>query len=186
MSSVIRTLAKDSIASTRLTGRLLRIARLAWLLVTLLAVAKLAIGLPSFYAEKAQVCTASVETCSRTESPNASQAGALEAAGISLPAYARAVTASFMFSVLIWAGVGVLVFLLRSDDWLALIASAMMISFTTGQYTDPIARAYPGLALPSQFIFNLQNVCCFSSSACFRADVLSPAGCGGIGWRCVR
>ena len=156
-----RTFVPDSVGSTRLTGRPLRIARLAWLLILLLAVGKLMLGLPSFYAEKAQVCTASVETCSQTESPNSSQAGALEAAGVSLPAYARIATVASMFHLLIWAGVGVLIFLLRSDDWMALIASAMMILFTTGQYTDPIARSYPGLASPSQFIFNLQNVLLF-------------------------
>ncbi|MGB3059608.1 MAG: hypothetical protein WBE17_07715, partial [Anaerolineae bacterium] len=155
------TFVPDSIVSTRLTGRPLRIARLAWLLILLLAVGKLALGLPSFYAEKAQVCTTAVEACSRTESPNSSQAEALGAVGVSLPTYARIATAASFFHLLIWAGVGVLIFLLRPDDWLALVASAMMISFTTGQYTDPIARAYPGLALPSQFIFDLQNVLLF-------------------------
>lgn len=79
-----------------------------------------------------------------------------------------------MFHLLIWAGVGVLIFLLRSDDWMAVIASAMMILIITGQYTDPIARAYPGLAASSQFIFNLQNVLLFLFFGLFPSGRFAP------------
>lgn len=164
----------SSNASTRLTGGWLWIARLAWLIILLLAAGKLAIGLPRFYTEKARVCTASVEICKNTESLDMQQAAALETAGVTLIRYARAVVFSTIFHSIVWGGVGLLIFILRSDDWMALIASAMMIVFTTGQYTDPIARAYPGLAIPSQFIFDLQNILLFLFISLFPSGRFVP------------
>jgi hypothetical protein len=41
---------------------------------------------------------------------------------------------------------------------MAMLVSAMLILFTTGQGTDPIGRAYPALAWISSGIFNLQNI----------------------------
>jgi hypothetical protein len=82
----------------------------------------------------------------------------MEAAGIPLETYVKVFMSMAVLNTLIWAGTGLLIFILRSDDWMAMLVSAMLILFTTGQGTDPIGRAYPALAWISTGIFNLQNI----------------------------
>ncbi len=54
-----------------------------------------------------------------------------------------------------------MIFILRSDDWMALIASAMMILLPSGSASDSILRAYPDLGWLAQLGFSLQNVLLF-------------------------
>jgi len=161
-------------SSTRLHGRWLHLARLAWLLVILLAFIKLVFGLPLYYTEKARLCTASEAVCSQGISLNLAQVLALESSGVTLPAYARVVLAWEVITVIIWAGVGLLIFLLRSDDWLALIVSAMMILFTSGGYEEVIRSTYPAWALPADLIFNLGNILLFLFIGLFPGGRFSP------------
>jgi len=156
-----------SSSTTRLQGPWLVLARLTWVLVLLLAAGKLAVGIPLFYAEKARVCTSSAEVCSQGESLSLDQVQALESSGLSLATYAKAATVWALINLMIWCGIGVLIFLMRSDDWLALIASAMMILFTSGGYDNLVVQAYPGLRLLSDLVFNLQNILLFLFIALF-------------------
>jgi len=149
---------QQSVAPTRLPHVWLWPARLAWFLILLLALWKLILGTPLIYAEKLVVCTASAEVCAEGISPSLEEIKTLAASGISQHDYAVLATAFRMLETVVWVGVGILIFCLRSDDWLALIASAMMILFTTGYAGDPIIRAYPDLGWLAQLGFSLQNV----------------------------
>ena len=165
----------ESFSPTRLHGHWLWLARLVWLAVFLMAAGKLVIGLPLFYAEKARVCTSSTEVCSQSESLNLDQVRELESAGISLTTYAKAVTVFAVINLMIWSGIGVFIFLLRSDDWLALIASAMMILYTSGGYDRLISQTYPELAVLSDFIFTLQNILLFLFIGLFPNGRFAPS-----------
>src|SRR5512139_558973 len=114
-----------SVSSTRLNGSWLWVARLAWGIVLVLGAAKQAVGWPVLYAEKAIICTASAEICSLTESTTLRQAEAIEAAGMPLETYAKVFMGMAVFNTLVWVGIGLLIFILRSDDWMAMLVSAM-------------------------------------------------------------
>lgn len=144
--------------STRLSDRWLLPARLAWAIILLMALGKLALGLPLLYAEKASVCTAPAEVCSQGESPTPEQAQALASAGLSLQAYAKTVMVWTFITIFVWWGIGIFIFWARPDDWLALLASSWMVLLPAGGYETQIGQAYPGLGLPADMIFNLGNI----------------------------
>jgi hypothetical protein len=160
--------------TTRLPRHWLWPARIGWLLVLLLAVWKLALGTPLIHAEKLIPCDPTVEDCANANSPTPDDAAALERGGISLQAYASWVIAFSLFETMIWISVGILIFALRSDDWMALIASAMMILLTSGYASDPIGRAYPDLGWLAQLGFSLQNVLLFLFVGLFPGGRFAP------------
>ncbi len=145
-------------SGTRLSSRWLWPARLAWSLVLLLAIWKLVLGTPLIYAEKQTIC---IEACAESNSPTVEDAAALHASGISLAEYASLSMLFFLLETVIWMGTGVLIFILRSDDWMALLTSAMMILFATGPVDYPIMRAYPSLGWLALLGFSLQNAFLF-------------------------
>ena len=163
-----------SLSSTRLRGRWLFVARLVWVLVTILSLGKTAIGLPLLFAEKGRLCTASAEVCSQGESLTTEQFQVLKSKGITLPEYVNIVAGVEVIVELIWFGTGLLIFLLRSNDWLALITSAMMTLFISSGFKSLIAEAYPGLAFPADLIFNLANVLLFLFVGLFPSGRFSP------------
>jgi hypothetical protein len=160
--------------STRLPQRWLWPARIAWLLIFLLATWKLVLGTPLIYAEKLVACTASAEECAQGISPSPDEIKTLEAAGVSLQEYARWTIIFGLFETVVWMGVGVLIFVLRPDDWMALVVSSMMILFTSGSEGDPIIRAYPGLRGLAQLGFSLQNALLFLFVGLFPSGRFAP------------
>ncbi len=151
----------QSAAPTRLPRQWLWQARLIWFLILGLALWKLILGTPLIYAEKITVCTGTAQECVEGISPTAEDDEAIQAAGLSIGQYARLAMVFRLFEVVVWFGTGLLIFSLRSDDWMALAVSAMMILFTSGQASDPISRAYPNLDWLAQLGFSLQNALLF-------------------------
>jgi hypothetical protein len=160
--------------STRLSRRWVWPARLAWFLILLLAIWKLALGTPLLYGNKLKICTDSAEVCAANNSLTPVQAGRLEASGVSLPEYAFLFITFHILETLVWVGVGILVFSLRSDDWLALIASTMMILFTTGTASNPIKLVYPSLGWLAELGFGLQNATLFLFVGLFPGGYFAP------------
>jgi hypothetical protein len=169
-----RKVAMNAASATRLPRRWLWPARIAWLLVFLLATWKLVLGTPLIYAEKLVACTASAEECAKGISPSVEEVQALEAAGVSLQYYARWTIIFGLFETVVWMGVGVLIFILRPDDWMALVVSSMMILFTSGSEGDPIIRAYPSLEWLAQLGFSLQNALLFLFVGLFPSGRFAP------------
>ena len=75
----------------------------------------------------------------------------LEAAGLSTGFYATYLLVLNVPSALVWAGVGVVIFWRRSDNWMALLTSLCLILFGTFSLNDgpkALADHYPAVWLP--------------------------------------
>jgi hypothetical protein len=65
-------------------------------------------------------------------------------------------------------------FLLRPKEWLALIASAMMIIFVSAGHESQINAAFPSLGTAAEMIFNLGNILLFLFIGLFPNGRFSP------------
>jgi hypothetical protein len=115
-------------AHTRLSGRTLLAARLAWAAVMLLALVSLAAGAPSRYAQLTTV-TPAADTIIGQLRPE--DARLLVQSGVSVSTYALYFTAVELLSAAISLAVATLIVLGRSDDWLALLVSVFLIAAST-------------------------------------------------------
>ena len=98
------------------------------------------------------MCAATTVACEEIGQSTAAQAAVFAAQGLTLDRYAALVTGIEALMVGIWIGVGVLIFLLRADDWLALLVALMLIVFSSATFISgslsAAAAAYPILAVP--------------------------------------
>jgi hypothetical protein len=115
-------------SSTRLDGVPLRVVRLAWLALTALSVALTLAGLRIYVAALHTVCT-------RTACPSVQLAPegarALAHLSVSLTTYAAVVTVDTLLVVLVFCAVAAMLAWRRSDDWLALLVSYMLVATGT-------------------------------------------------------
>ncbi len=84
----------NAVPATRLPRRWLWPARIAWVLLLLLATWKLVLGTPLIYAEKLVVCTESAEECAEGISPSLEDVQVLVASGLSQQEYASLASSS--------------------------------------------------------------------------------------------
>ena len=137
---------------TKLTGPALRVAQVLWLVVTLTVIALQIIGLPALYRQLDTVCVAATVECEEIGQPTEAQAAVYADAGLSLDRYAALVTGIEALMVGIWIGVGVVIFLVRADDWLALLVALMLIVFSSATFISgslsAAAATYPILTIP--------------------------------------
>jgi hypothetical protein len=135
-----------------LTGPALRVAQVLWLVVTLTVIALQIIGLPALYRQLDTVCVAATVECEEIGQPTEAQAAVYADAGLSLDRYAALITGIEALMVGIWIGVGVVIFLVRADDWLALLVALMLIVFSSATFISgslsAAAATYPILTIP--------------------------------------
>ena len=125
--------------NTRLSGRWLILARATWIILVAFAFVLLVVSLPqfpAFFAHLQQPCIGKVcEQNNGQLSPSAQQT--LAKFGISPLMYAIFAFATVVFiPAVVWMLVGVILVWRKSDDWMALLASLLLIfwgvSFATG------------------------------------------------------
>lgn len=132
----------------RLRGMPLRLARAAWLLVTTAVIALDLAGIPATYTKMGIVCS---QCAPDNGPPTVAQARALHAMGISLRFWASYETAIIIIAMLVYVGMGVLLFLRRSDDRMALFAALMLVTFGGAAFTGSMQALpdfHPALWLP--------------------------------------
>jgi len=149
--------------------------RLAWLCLFLFSTTKLALALPVDYAALGRVCQEAESNCAESDYLTPQQSQVLETAGISLSTYANLALAAKILTTLVWGGIGVIIFFQRSNDWLAFIASGMMIMFISAGLEKPIQASYPGLGMAADMLFNLGNILMFLFIALFPTGRFSPS-----------
>jgi hypothetical protein len=157
-------------SETRLQGRLLRVAQLAWILVAVFAFILFVVSIPTFYTQTQSVCT--VVYCNGVQvSPE--QAHALAAHGISLTSYAWYSVFVTILSTLIWFSVGWLIFWRKSDYWIALLVSLQAV---TQGATNSIAAlgSFPVLQYPAIWLQFLNLVLLFMVFALFPTGRFVP------------
>ncbi len=109
----------SSAANTRLRGRSLVLARVAWVTVVTLIVALFLARLPVYYTALQTVCTGA--TCGST----------MQRLGLSVGAYAAFTLALTIALAFLCFTLGAVIFWRRSDDWMALLGALMVVASVT-------------------------------------------------------
>ena len=114
--------------AARLTGAPLALARGAWIALTLVSVGLQVAAMPLAYH---QISTPHTGPQCADAYLSAAQFGALHAAGVSSAFYARWIIAVQCYSTLVFVGVAALLFWLRSDNRMALLAATALVLMGT-------------------------------------------------------
>src|SRR5215472_2422099 len=123
---------------TRLRGRRLILARVAWVTVVSLIVALFLTRLPAYYTALQAVCTGA--TCGST----------MQRLGLSIGAFATFTLALTIALAFLCFTLGAVIFWRRSDDWMALlVALAVVVSVTLNSsvYGMDMTSAWGWLAM---------------------------------------
>lgn len=120
-------------AQTRVPARWRVPLRFAWLAITAFTVTVFCLNLPTYYDYLQKICL-SVDC--HSQQLNAAQALALRALGMSLQGYAGlTILLNFLFAAVFFL-TGVLLFIRKSDDWLALFSALTLVTFGLGTFVS--------------------------------------------------
>jgi hypothetical protein len=149
-----------------LRGRQLLVARVAWVVVAVAALAIVLFSFPSSLEHFRSVCTVASEVCSERAvgRPTPEGARALQDAGLSLSTYAFLNVAVDKVADFVWIAIGALIFLRRSDDRMALLVSLFLVTFWTTVAVDStdvevLLSSQPAWRLPVQGAQIVGSVC---------------------------
>jgi hypothetical protein len=149
-------MTSQALSNTRLRGRWLAFVRLAWILLVLLAGLVFSIGLVVRYQVFQRVCDQPAAVCGDQQLLTQENARLLENQGWSLQSYAFFQISKKLLAALVFCGVALLIFITRSDDWLALIVALLLFLMgTQGGYWQEAARLLPILAIPANLLTSL-------------------------------
>jgi hypothetical protein len=123
--------------NTRLTGRRLAYARLAWGIIALFYLGSFIISLPATLSQRRGFAQ---QSQGWTEADLRSSLGQL---GISFEAYKTYDTWSNLAITIFYFGLGLFIFLRRSDDWMALLFSTLFITFPGTVIFGTLAQTHP-------------------------------------------
>ena len=134
-------------SSRRLTGYRKWLARALWLAVALPLIALEVVAAGPYMRSLQTICSTSPSECGNQLTVE--NAAALSTEGVSLAGYGVWVGGIAMLSLFVWQGVGLLLFFLRSDDWMALLVSLFLIVFSGATFSSDLLNyavgAYPQL-----------------------------------------
>jgi hypothetical protein len=129
--------------STALHGRQLFLARVVWLVVFVLTIGLFSASIPAYYNWLINLADPDLKA--------AAVLANLKKSGISVDFYATFILSIGAASAMLWGVVGVVIFLRRSNDWMALFTSLTLLTFAMFYLNDaPVALTaqYPALWLP--------------------------------------
>ncbi len=130
-------------SNTRLTGRWLMLARIAWIVIAITAVGMFVAGAPYGLAAYAKV--GAFATAELMES--------LQTQGLSPRVFATIMVVSILISGFIWVFVGALIFIRKRDSGMALLASLALVTFGTQTILrGALAQALPAFAWPQYLL----------------------------------
>jgi signal transduction histidine kinase len=132
------------------------LARAAWVVIAVAALALWVVTLPPGYAQFLTVCTQAV--C-RNQQATPELVRALHSAGLSLQFYALYLMTLAAVVVLIFCALGAIIAWRRSRDWMALLVSLTLVIIGTATFTDyqKQAAAYPLTQVPGDLLQFLLN-----------------------------
>jgi hypothetical protein len=117
-------------------GRWLAAARAAWVKVLLLALATVVASAPLLFEQYETLCLRASGSCLDRSQLTPEGLRELERFGLSLGIYAALAVGVATVSTLVWLAVGTLVFLLRSDDRMALLVASFLVAFGTATFSS--------------------------------------------------
>ena len=131
-SQANRSSDRTGAPDTRLHGRKLILARVAWLAVVSLIVALFLAMLPAYYTLLQTVCTGA--TCAIWQ-PTPGSALAMQKLGLSTGTYATIPLALTIATAFACFAVGAVIFWRKSDDWMALLSALGVVGLSTVNVT---------------------------------------------------
>src|SRR6266699_1399590 len=143
---------------TRLHGHWLVLVRFMWAALIVLILAFFFANLPVYFAQLHTICAGSV--CAPWQLTPAN-ARALQDAGISVSLYANFNLVLSLFSSLVWVAVAAFIAWRKSNDWLALLASLLLVSQGvlqfSGSLSTPLEYSSNAWYMPTVFLFLLDT-----------------------------
>jgi hypothetical protein len=154
-TTMVEHLGASSGPEGRLQGAWLVLGRIMWVTITLLAMGLLVAGLPSYFAYLHIM---------NTTSPYGPQLAPgdvreLQRLGLSLDFYAWLNISVFVIFLLVCVSIGVVLFLRKSDDRVALLASLTLVFIPIGFNTQILGALPPAWLLPTEVITFFGNIC---------------------------
>ena len=137
---------------TRLHGRWLPLARVAWIGVVALIVGVFITSLPVFLVQLQVTCAPAI--CSFWQlTPAAAQT--LQSLGFSPDAYAIYTLTLVIIFGLVWLVSALVIFWRKSDDWMALLFALMFVVLGTAEVTEVVEASHSAWQLPAVFLNEL-------------------------------
>ncbi|GHO84764.1 GAF domain-containing sensor histidine kinase [Dictyobacter formicarum] len=127
------------------------IIRIIWLALVLPSVSLFIAALPIYFVRLQQPCVDST-TCNIPFALTAKGMKAMSMLGFSEYGYAAFVTIFWAIIFMIWSGMGLLIFLRKSDDRMALLTAFLLVMFNMGTSTLVLPLVYPALTFPIMLI----------------------------------
>ena len=119
-----------------LQGLPLLAARVAWVMVALVALAMVFVSVPALLAQFATLCQEAAAVCLERGQFTPEYARAFREVGISPRSYAIFLVGVDVFSRLVWFAVGALIFIRRSGDRMALLVAFFLVTFGTATFAS--------------------------------------------------
>jgi hypothetical protein len=127
-SQATRSSDRSGAPDTRLHGRRLILARVAWVAVVTLIAALFLARLPAYYTALQTICTGAA--CGSAQ-PTPASAQALQKLGLSVATYATFTLALTLALAFLCFAISAVIFWRRSDDWMALLVALMVVATVT-------------------------------------------------------
>ena len=145
--------------NTRLYGRGLVLARVAWVVVFVLAVGLFSASIPFTFNDAHTLCTAA--DCSHNSYLTPRLAYELQQLGLSINFYAILITTWSIILEAVYVATGVVIFWRRSDDPMALLSSLALITFGAA------FRGFNPEAALSPFLYVMSFIMAFLGNSFF-------------------
>ena len=138
-SQATRSSDRSGAPDTHLRGRILTLARVAWIAVVTPLVALLLVMLPAYYTLLQTVCRGAM--CAIWQ-PTPDSAQAMQKLGLSVGVYATFTLALTLATAFLCFALGAVIFWRRSDDWMALLVALGVVALGTVNVTAVLQASY--------------------------------------------
>jgi hypothetical protein len=153
-STAEHTVARKE-AEIHLKGAWLVLARIAWVVISLLTVGLFVASLPLYFSYLHIPASSSIAAPQLTPG----DVHALQRFGLSLDFYAWLNMSVYIITLLVYVVVGIVLFLRKSDDRLALLASISLVLFPAAFYFPIMGTLPAAWTLPAELVELLGNIC---------------------------
>ncbi len=129
-------------SAARVPRRWLALARAVWMVLALLLLANFSASIPATYGQLRTICTSSAFGHCNIWQPTPANMQALQHLGLSLETYAAYTLTMDVLASLVFLAVGALIFWRKSDEWVGLFVSLVLVIFGSFGIADSLAGTF--------------------------------------------